>query len=142
MFLEQRRTRRWQWNRFEGGRRNRNVNYKCFPYTRCTLSFAFESYLANMYVYVFFFSKDDNLFLVCVQVHRVASYLYCCMDLNRFCVFLTTVLFYLKFCLLFLFFGKEQCVLKTKLVVVHLHLKININVIVFHILLFLLKLYK
>ena len=92
-----------------------------------------------MSLYVFFFSMDDNLFLVCVQVHRVASYLYCCMDLNRFCVFLATVLFYLKFCLLFLFFGKEQCVLKTKLVVVHLHLKININVIVFHILLFLFK---
>ena len=24
------------------GRRNRNVNYSAFPYTRCTLSFAFE----------------------------------------------------------------------------------------------------
>ena len=38
--LERGDTRQRHWNRFEKGRRNRNVNLQCFPYTRCTLSFA------------------------------------------------------------------------------------------------------
>ena len=34
-----------QWNRFERGKSNKNRNLQCFPYTRCTLSFAFVFYL-------------------------------------------------------------------------------------------------
>ena len=43
--LNKRRTRKWQWNKFEGGRKNRNVNYSAFPYN----ANAFE-YLPRIFV--------------------------------------------------------------------------------------------
>ena len=40
-------------NRFERRWRNRNVNLQCFPYTRCTLSFALK-YLPRRLEYLIF----------------------------------------------------------------------------------------
>ena len=40
--FRERRTRQWQWNKFERGRRYRNVNYSAFHIRDASLSFAFE----------------------------------------------------------------------------------------------------
>ena len=47
-----RRTRQRQWNTFEGGRMNRNVNYSA-PITRCTLSSL--EYLPILFFFFFLF---------------------------------------------------------------------------------------
>ena len=125
-----------QCNRLEQGRRNRNVKLQCFPYTRCTLSFAFVfTYLLVLlrhYHIIHWFEDYQGLFVIqcsnfwrsivqcwgsprrCKTCHQVKPQ---CLTFGRliqrvFLVFFALVVLLLHFCKLKNLTLNEKSVLK------------------------------
>ena len=67
------------------GRRNRNVNLQCFPYTRCTLSFALN-YLPEDIENIFIYCNKSlsNIFLMTVWgTICISNFTICTMLMER-----------------------------------------------------------